>query len=76
MGIGTGIFLIVVGAILAFAVAPDTWEVVDLNVMGYICIAAGVLALILALVYNRQRSHTSHRNVTERYDERRTPPPA
>ena len=75
MGIGTGIFLIVIGAILAFAIAPDTWEVVDLNIVGYICIGAGVLALILALVHNQQRSHTSHRNVSERYDNR-TPPPA
>ncbi|WP_277209088.1 DUF6458 family protein [Isoptericola croceus] len=73
MGIGTGIFLIVVGAILAFAIAPDTWEVVNLNIVGYICIAAGVLALILGMVQTRQRSHTSHR--VERYDDR-PPPPA
>ncbi|GAA1972350.1 hypothetical protein GCM10009718_05230 [Isoptericola halotolerans] len=70
MGIGSGIFLIVVGAILAFAIGPDTWEVVNLNVVGYICIAAGVLALILGLVQTRQRQH--HR--VERYDDR--PPPA
>ncbi|MFI2104077.1 DUF6458 family protein [Isoptericola sp. NPDC019693] len=74
MGIGTGIFLIVVGAILAFAIAPDTWEVVNLNIVGYICMGAGVLALILGLVYNRQRAHTSH--TVERYDDRRPPPPA
>jgi len=72
MGIGTGIFLIVVGAILAFAIAPDTWEVVNLNIVGYICIVAGVLALILGLVQNRQRAHTSH--TVERYDDRRPPP--
>ncbi len=76
MGIGTGIFLIVVGAILAFAISPDTWEVVNLNIVGYICIAAGILALILALVYNQQRRNTSHREVVERYDDRRNPPPA
>ncbi|CAM3687852.1 DUF6458 family protein [Isoptericola cucumis] len=72
MGIGLGIFLVVVGAVLAFAIAPDTWEVVNLNIVGYICIGAGVLALILGLVQNRQRAHTSHR--VERYDDR-TPPP-
>lgn len=73
MGIGTGIFLIVVGAILAFAVTPDVWEVVNLNIVGYICIGAGILALIMGIVYNQQRSHTSHR-VEQRYDDR--PPPA
>ncbi|GGC00014.1 DUF6458 family protein [Cellulomonas carbonis] len=73
MGIGSGIFLIVVGAILAFAIAPDTWDVVNLNIVGYICIAAGILALVMGLIYNQQRSHTSHR--VERY-ENRTPPPA
>ena len=74
MGIGSGIFLIVLGAILAFAIAPDTWEVVNLNIVGYICIAAGILALILGLVYNNQRRNTTHREVVERYDDR-TPPP-
>ncbi|NCT92425.1 hypothetical protein GXB85_15930 [Cellulomonas sp. APG4] len=74
MGIGSGIFLIVVGAILAFAIAPDTWEVVNLNIVGYICIAAGIIALILGMVYTRQRANTSHREVVERYDDR-TPPP-
>ncbi|MCL3861666.1 DUF6458 family protein [Actinotalea sp. K2] len=74
MGIGSGIFLIVIGAILAFAIAPDTWEVVNLNVVGYICIGAGILALILGLIYNQQRANTSHREVTEHYDDRRPPP--
>ncbi|GIG28430.1 DUF6458 family protein [Cellulomonas marina] len=75
MGIGTGIFLIVVGAILAFGVAPDTWSVADLNVIGYILMGAGVLALVLSLVLMRQRTRTSHHEVVERYDNR-TPPPA
>lgn len=75
MGIGSGIFLIVVGAILAFAIAPDTWDVVNLNMVGYIMIAAGVIALIMGMVYNKQRANTSHREVVERY-ENRTPPPA
>jgi hypothetical protein len=73
MGIGSGIFLLVVGAILAFAVR-DSWDVVDLTVVGYICLGAGVLALIVSLVMNNQRANTSHREVVERYDDR-TPPP-
>lgn len=75
MGIGSGIFLIVVGAILAFAIAPDTWDVVNLNMVGYIMIVAGIIALVLGMVANRQRANTSHREVVERYDTR-TPPPA
>jgi Domain of unknown function (DUF6458) len=73
MGIGGGIFLIVVGAILAFAVS-DAIEGVDLGVIGYICMAAGVLMLIIALVLNNQRTNTSHREVIERHDDRRPPP--
>ena len=68
MGIGSGIFLVVVGAILAFALSPDTWSVVDLNIVGYIMIVAGVIAIILALVLNNQRANTSHREVVEHYD--------
>jgi hypothetical protein len=74
MGIGSGIFLIVVGAILAFALEPDVWEVVNLNVVGYVMIAGGILTLILGLYYNQQRTNPRHRTVVERYDDR-TPPP-
>jgi hypothetical protein len=70
MGIGAGIFLIVVGAILSFAVS-DHVSGVNLVVIGYICMAAGALALILAVVFNAQRSNTSHREVVER---REVPP--
>lgn len=74
MGIGGGIALIVIGAILAFGVS-DNIANVDLTVIGYICMGAGLLALILALVINQQRAHTSHREVVERHEDR-TPPPA
>ena len=67
MGIGGGIFLIVVGAILAFAV-NDTTEVVNLQMVGYICMAAGVLALVISLIMNAQRTSTTHREVIERRD--------
>ena len=73
MGMGTGIFLIVLGAILAFAVR-DSWDVIDLTTVGYICLIAGVLAIVLTLILNNQRRNTSHREVIERYDDR-TPPP-
>ena len=53
MGIGTSIFLLAVGAILAFAVT-DAISGVDLTVVGYILMAAGALGLLISmLVMNR-----------------------
>src|SRR5690625_6302187 len=72
MGIGIGIFLIAVGLILALAV-PNATDVVDLAMIGWICVGVGVLGLIIGLILNAQRSNTSHREVVERYDDR-TPP--
>ena len=55
MSIGVGIFLMVVGAILAFAV-QDSWDVVDLTVVGYILMAAGLAGIILSFyITNRRR---------------------
>ena len=48
MGIGTSIFLLAVGAILAFAVT-DAISGVDLTVVGYILMAAGALGLIISM---------------------------
>ena len=71
MGIGLGIFLIVVGAIFLFALNVDIPFVTD-DTLGIILLVAGVLTVILALVLNAQRGRTKH--VQEnRYD---GPPPA
>jgi len=64
MGIGGGIALIVIGAILAFGVR-DSIDAIDLTTIGYICMGAGALALILSIVINAQRSNTSHREVID-----------
>lgn len=49
MSLGGGIFLIVVGAILAFALNVDLgW--IDLHMVGYICLVAGVIMTILGIV--------------------------
>ncbi|GEA85766.1 MAG: DUF6458 family protein [Cellulomonas sp.] len=72
MGIGGGIALLVIGAILSFAVS-DAIDGVNLGLIGYICMGAGALMLILALVINAQRANTSHTAVVEH---RETPPPA
>ena len=74
MGIGGGIFLIVVGAILAFGLSPDVWEVFNINVIGYILMAVGVLALVLAFVMQRQRRDTSHTEYVERREMGNPPP--
>ena len=49
MGIGTSIFLLAVGAILAFAVT-DAVSGVDLTTIGYILMAAGALGLIISMI--------------------------
>ncbi|MFN0285133.1 MAG: DUF6458 family protein [Kineosporiaceae bacterium] len=67
MALGSGIFLIVVGAILAFAVQTDL-SGLDLQVVGWICMAAGALAILLSLVLNNQRANTTHTAVVERRD--------
>ena len=69
MGIGLGILLLVLGLILLFAIKefPDSiQEVVDPTTVGWILVIAGVLALVLGLVMNNQRSRTTH--VEERRD--------
>lgn len=65
MGIGLGIFLLVVGAILSFAVS-DAVDGVNLVMIGYILMAAGVLSLLLGLVMNTQRTNTTHREIVDR----------
>jgi uncharacterized membrane protein HdeD (DUF308 family) len=71
MGIGVGIVLIVIGAILLFALDVDLPFVSD-DTLGVILLVVGVLAVVLALVMNAQRSRTRHVQET-RYT---GPPPA
>ncbi|GAA1714395.1 hypothetical protein GCM10009745_73360 [Kribbella yunnanensis] len=55
MSIGVGIFLMVVGAIFAFAVR-DTWDAVNLQVVGYILLLAGAAGIVLSFyITNRRR---------------------
>ena len=68
MYIGGGIFLLVVGAILAFAVNDTSVGPLDLEVIGWICILGGILAIVLSLVLMQQRRNTSHTEVVERRD--------
>ncbi len=70
MGIGVGIFLIVIGLILLLDVIEDfpdaIADVIDVDTLGWICLIVGILGIVLALVMNRQRSRTTH--IQERRD--------
>ncbi|WP_456697247.1 DUF6458 family protein [Aeromicrobium sp. P5_D10] len=61
MYFGGSIALLALGAILAFAV-QDRISDVDLVVVGYICMAAGALGIVLSLVTNAQRTRNAGRN--------------
>ena len=50
MGIGVSIFLIAVGAILAFAVNAQA-NGIDLQTVGWIVLAVGVLGLVLSMIF-------------------------
>lgn len=77
MSVGTGIVLIVIGAILVFALNLDvSW--VDLDLVGYILMGAGVVVLLLGLILltRRRRVDSSSRTIDpaggERVTERST----
>ncbi|WP_424467213.1 DUF6458 family protein [Pseudoclavibacter helvolus] len=59
MGYGGGIALIVIGAILAFAINIDTDGFVDLSVIGYILMAAGAVVFIIAIITSFRRRQTT-----------------
>ncbi len=50
MGVGTTIFLIAVGAILAFAVSA-TVQGLDLVVVGWILMGVGALGVVLSIAF-------------------------
>lgn len=71
MAIGSGIFLIAIGAIMAFAL-NESVEAVDLELVGFILMGAGVVGIIISLIVTRQRANTSHIEVKEQHvDEHR-----
>lgn len=55
MGIGSGIALFVIGAILAFAVNLDLGGVANLQTIGYILMGAGVVIFLISLVFMFRR---------------------
>lgn len=84
MSIGGGIALIVIGAILAFAVNVDLGGFVNLSLIGYILMAAGLIILIIGIVLLTRRRQSvsttrsavdpaSGESVTRRVSERDDP---
>ncbi len=69
MGLGLGIILLLVGLVLVAGVLDISaldGAVVDANGLGWILVLVGALAIVLALVMNKQRGETRH--VEERRD--------
>jgi hypothetical protein len=71
MGIGASVFLIAVGAILAFAVRDATlggW--LDINVAGWVLMLAGAIGLVVTLTIwgRRRREVVVDRPVDTRYE--------
>ena len=60
MGSGLGIVFVVIGLILVLNVVQFDIGFVDDNALGWILLIVGILAIILALVMNQQRSRTKH----------------
>jgi uncharacterized protein DUF6458 len=57
MGIGGSIFLLALGAILAFAVNAHI-SGLDINVVGWVLMAAGLVGLIITIWYWNSRRRT------------------
>jgi hypothetical protein len=72
MGIGASIFLIAVGAILAFAVHADV-SGLDIAVVGWILMIVGIVGLLMtAFIWGPRRTAARGEVVEERrvYDDR------
>ena len=60
MGIGLGVVLLVLGLILVLGVVQFDIQFIDDVALGWIFLIAGVLAIVLALVMNKQRTESRH----------------
>ena len=50
MGLGVGIFLAAVGAVLAFAVT-DTVSGVNIHAVGWILLIVGIVGIVLSMIF-------------------------
>ena len=60
MGLGIGIFLIVLGLILVSGVIQYDINFIEDTTLGWILLAAGILSIVLGFAMNHQRSRTTH----------------
>jgi hypothetical protein len=58
MGIGASIFLIALGAIIAFGIHAQDIGWLDLNVVGWVIMLAGLAVLLTTLNFRRRRGVT------------------
>ena len=58
MGIGGSIFLLALGAILAFAVNAE-FSGIDINTVGYVLMLAGLIGLIVTVWFWNSRRRTT-----------------
>ena len=68
MSIGVSVFLIAFGAIVAFAITSDSLGFRDLDILGYILMAVGVIGLIASLILaspGRSRRVSESRSVID-----------
>jgi len=66
MSVGAGVLLFVIGAVLAFAIDVEV-PGVDLDLVGYILMGAGLLAFVLGLgmLARRRKSETMTRTALD-----------
>ena len=50
MGLGVGIFLAALGAVLAFAVSADV-SGVDIHTIGWILLIVGIIGIVLSMIF-------------------------
>jgi hypothetical protein len=51
MGVGVGIFLLAIGAILAFAVNVSIVDSINVHAVGWILMIVGALGILLSLIF-------------------------
>jgi hypothetical protein len=51
VGIGVGLFLIAIGAILTFALGDDVLGTVNVDVVGIILMVVGLVGLVLSVMF-------------------------
>ena len=77
MGLGVSLFLIALGAILAFAVTADV-SGVDIQTVGWIVLAIGVAGLVLSMIFWSSwggPAYWGRRRTTTYVDDGPPPPP-